>query len=578
MMRTILGFVTLWLIPGISVGQENPSLPDLAPHVVEITGDLSISFPSLRRQPLVGFNPPPRVPEIPLSRHPFLEIYKQATDDLPPSPLSPPQPPDVSTLANRTPNDGMFEAGVGRYLERYLRAHLSVPVAEQTGLLLSARYLGSDGYEPFSSNPSISSGSDSEHLSAGINHRAGSVLVGGKLGLHRSAFSLFGSEHSSGSALALNPDRTISGWNLSAYLGTRPGSSVAAQLSLGTGRTDVETDLFDAAQQSIRPFLQREGQFSLDGSLRAPINDSHAFFTGNLLIQKLEPDGSEENKISSGQVAGRFRLFPGDGLTLDAGLSILGFDAEGQSRSGEDRSLVFLSPDIRLTYSLRPGTDLVFSNEPELSRSTIRDVYFLAPYIEDNPAIQPVLTPVHLSGKINLYNEFIHATASIGLKAVENFRVIESPPGPFKGFDRGYLSVDYESATVTYLDGSITATLSPGVQANAEIAFRRGRLDRSDSIIPYFSPVTFGGSVALDMFDGRLSLKLLARGESARYRDRNKSEKVGSLLLFDTEGTWYLTDQAGITFGIRNLGGNTEFWDNYEIEPTVVYTGARWRW
>ena len=80
------------------------------------------------------------------------------------------------------------------------------------------------------------------------------------------------------------------------------------------------------------------------------------------------------------------------------------------------------------------------------------------------------------------------------------------------------------------------------------------------------------------MFDGRLSLKLLARGESARYRDRNKSEKVGSLLLFDTEGTWYLTDQAGITFGIRNLGGNTEFWDNYEIESTVVYTGARWRW
>ena len=42
------------------------------------------------------------------------------------------------------------------------------------------------------------------------------------------------------------------------------------------------------------------------------------------MIQKLEPDGSEENKISSGQVAGRFRLFHGDGLTLDAGLSILG--------------------------------------------------------------------------------------------------------------------------------------------------------------------------------------------------------------------------------------------------------------
>ena len=90
-MRNILVFLTLLMIPGLSLAQENPTLPDLAPHVVEIIGDLSISFPSLRRQPLVGFNPPPRVPEILSSRRPFLELYKQSTEELPPSPLGAPR-------------------------------------------------------------------------------------------------------------------------------------------------------------------------------------------------------------------------------------------------------------------------------------------------------------------------------------------------------------------------------------------------------------------------------------------------------------------------------------------------------
>ncbi|MDA0379276.1 MAG: hypothetical protein O2899_07270, partial [Bacteroidetes bacterium] len=40
-------------------GAQDAELPDLAPREVEITGDLTISFPTLRRQPIVGFNPPP---------------------------------------------------------------------------------------------------------------------------------------------------------------------------------------------------------------------------------------------------------------------------------------------------------------------------------------------------------------------------------------------------------------------------------------------------------------------------------------------------------------------------------------
>lgn len=577
-MRKTLLILTFLLIPGLSRGQDNPALPDLAPHVVEITGELSISFPSLRRQPLIGFNPPPRVPEIPTSRRPFLELYKQSTDELPPSPLSAPEPPEVSSLANRTPHTGLLETGIGRFVERYFRANLSVPVADQTRVVLSARYQGSDGHEPFVDTPSITTESDISELFAGIHHTTESVQIGGNLDLYRSAYSLFGSEHSSGSPLAVNPDRTVSGWDLSGFIGTKTVSTVAAKLKIGMGRSQIDTDLFDTAEQSIQNVERSEGRLILDGSLRAPISDSHVSIEGNLLIQNLELVETEDDKISSWQIGGTFRLFPGEGVTLDAGFRVLGFDAQRQSRSSTDRSLVFLSPDFRLIYSIRPGAELVLSNKPEISRSTIRDVYYLAPYIEDIAPIQPVLMPLHLSGRVNLYSEFVHATAGIGVKEIENYRIIESPSFLYKSFNRGYMSVDYGSASITYLDGSVTMTLAPGLQGQVDISFRRGRLDDTDAAIPYFSPVTFGASVAVGLFDGRLSLKMLARGESERYRDRTKSKKLDSVLLFDTEGTWYLTPQAGITFGIRNLGGSSEFWDNYEIETSVIYAGARWRW
>ena len=86
-------FLAAHSIPAFA--RQDTVLPDLAPREVEITGDLTIAFPTLRRQPIVGFNPPPRVPDIDSNRRPFTEAYGQASADLPPSPLQAPEPPSV---------------------------------------------------------------------------------------------------------------------------------------------------------------------------------------------------------------------------------------------------------------------------------------------------------------------------------------------------------------------------------------------------------------------------------------------------------------------------------------------------
>ena len=60
-----------------SAQDPQPVLPNLAPREVEIRGQLVIQFPALERQPLIGFNPPPRIPTIPADRRPLVEEYKQ---------------------------------------------------------------------------------------------------------------------------------------------------------------------------------------------------------------------------------------------------------------------------------------------------------------------------------------------------------------------------------------------------------------------------------------------------------------------------------------------------------------------
>ncbi len=586
-----LGAIALGISPETVSAQENVVLPDLAPRVVEIRGELTISFPSLSRQPLVGFNPPPRVPEIPRGRRPFTEIYKQSKDDLPPSPLRRPEPPEASTTVHRSPVQGIAEFGVGRYLERYLRANLSAPMSRRTTLILNGQYSGTNGYEPFPTDPTIQTAADAQSISAGIRHILDRFRTGFSVGLMRSAYSLFGARAIASAPTTTNPDRTLTGWNATAWLATAPGSRISAKLSLLADHTVFKTDLFDPNLRQNPTLDRTEDHLLMKGTIETPLNEGRASIDGHLSFQGLDTDGFPGRTVSSGSVAGSYEFQASERVSVNAGLRLLGFDALGQAAGGADRSILFLSPDVDVNYSLRPGAWLSFSNKPEVSTASMRDVYISAPFIEDFPAIQPVLTPVHLKSSLHVATEFVQADAGIGWKDVKNYRYIESLPVAMNGFAEGFLAVDYGEASILYLDGQVAASLAPGIQASAQIAFRRGRLDNApgnipdkisdknaESVIPYFSPITTGASLSVALLEGDVLLKLLLRGESARYRDRAETSRVGSIVLIDVEGAWYVTPQVGAVVGVRNLGGAAEFWDNYEWESSVFYAGARWRW
>ncbi len=57
--------------------RESSLLPEIDPQDIEIRSQFKARFPGLRRQPILGFDPTPRVYQIDSDRTPFMETQEQ---------------------------------------------------------------------------------------------------------------------------------------------------------------------------------------------------------------------------------------------------------------------------------------------------------------------------------------------------------------------------------------------------------------------------------------------------------------------------------------------------------------------
>ncbi|WP_148898867.1 hypothetical protein [Fodinibius salinus] len=97
-------------------GSENSLLPEIDPQDIEIRSQFKAQFPGLRRQPILGFDPTPRVYQIDPNRTPYLEDRDQAVADLEVSNLSRPAPPEYTPFHYSSDINAFARMGIGSYL------------------------------------------------------------------------------------------------------------------------------------------------------------------------------------------------------------------------------------------------------------------------------------------------------------------------------------------------------------------------------------------------------------------------------------------------------------------------------
>jgi len=97
-------------------GSENSLLPEIDPQDIEIRSQFKARFPGLRRQPILGFDPKPRVYQVDPNRMPFMETQEQVVANLPVSSLSRPAPPSYSFPYYSSEINAFGRLGVGSYM------------------------------------------------------------------------------------------------------------------------------------------------------------------------------------------------------------------------------------------------------------------------------------------------------------------------------------------------------------------------------------------------------------------------------------------------------------------------------
>lgn len=105
----------------LSAQQTDPQtqqnlLPEIDPQDIEIRSQFQARFPGLRRQPILGFNPKPRVFQVDPNRTPFIESEEAIAASVPVGQLDRPEAPTYTPLSYVEPTSGFARLGIGTFV------------------------------------------------------------------------------------------------------------------------------------------------------------------------------------------------------------------------------------------------------------------------------------------------------------------------------------------------------------------------------------------------------------------------------------------------------------------------------
>jgi len=578
MMRPVLLLVVLSFLVMPSQARQDAALPDLAPRQVEITGDLTIAFPALRRQPIIGFNPPPRVPDISSSRLPFTEAYAQRSADLPPSPLQPPDPPQVSAIERRATADGLLDVRVGAYLDRTVTADATLIQSEATTLLLDVDYFGTDGQDVLIGGAPLTTGRDYFRTGFDLEQRTGSMIFGVDGSGFWSSYGLFGAIPDPAGPAQADAARSFSGFEGGLSMSSRPGARKRLHFGTSAGVAGVDTDVFDPAVR-IDPTTDREAAFvEIDARAAFPIRDGELRFEALGSSMGLDAGSFPGSTVTSGMALAEVAWQYSAKLFVRAGAAFMGFDSDRQTLVDPSRSLSYVSPIVGLEYVASDALSLEALVRPVLSSGHLDDIMRQHPFVADEPLMLPSLATVDASLGLRMQTELVTVGFSGGWRDQPFRRVAFERGGNTRGYASGYPVLDYRSADVLYSALDLTLIPFQGLQIGMDALWQRAELALTGNQAPYTSPFVFSGFVSLGLLNGDLESRIAFVHETSRHADLAQTLEIPAYTSVSAMVSWFFHHNYGLTTGVRDLGSNHQFWRNYAFESGVFFIGFRYRW
>lgn len=541
--------------------QDQSLLPEINPQDIEIRSQFQARFPGLRRQPILGFNPRPRVFQIDPNRMPFIEDEETVVANLPIGQLSRPEPPEYDMLEYATPKNGFIRAGIGSYITPEVDAFATAKLSDSNWISTDLHFTSSDGHDE-SVNTSYRFADATLKSYNRISDRTNLVLKVGAISDFNHQLQL-----DSGVEDLLNTNTKIS------RLGFKGSADVEVASTSMTGTKISANGFYDDYSTTSGLSLFESSATEAGGGLQAEYSrlGNHLYEIHSINLEtelgNTSPLFSDSYSWSVSTLSASYeRLF---NYKTDVQVSL---GASGVTDAVNDFTFYF-SPKAQVKHTVFRGLEVNVEAFAGPSYQTYSDIRSENRFFNIN---SPVEHQYEMKALGELEMEPFIGTKIVGgasFQDIKNYLYYSRDAVPMNiiDIDAGYYSVEFQDATIFRAYGGFTQDLKPDVLWFSADGYWQIPTLSNDDRIPYTETVAINAALSLRAKD---NLLLEGWGEFAGGREDHNGESLSSYVLIGGRFELSLTDQFGVYGKLLNLlNENYQLWQGYEERGFQGFVG-----
>ena len=532
---------------------EQSLLPDIDPQDIEIRSQFQARFPGLDRQPILGFNPRPRVYQIDPNRLPYLENEEDVLASLPVGSLDRPEPPEYSALGYRSPKYAFIRMGLGSDITPEADAFATARVADNSWISGNVRFTSSDGHEEQLNTGYrlFDAGINSySRLSNKTTMRVNAGIISNfnrQLQLDSDNENLLQAESKIG------VDGFRGGVNIDLSETTLSGTNIAVSGYANNFSVDSDLEPFNATDVSEWG-LRASGVYSRLGN---NLNEIHRLRVQTQL-GGVNPVLNESANWSVSTLSGHYeRLFNYQtDVKVSAGVSAV-------SDSQQD-FVLYVAPMAEVKHTVFRGLDIRLKAHGKPSHKSLLDVQKTNRFFDIDSNLRHQYEKMALGELTTEPFYGTKITGGVSVQDITNFMYFNRTVAPYgiNDITGGYYSAEFNDASIFKIYGGFTQDLKAEVLwLSADAYLQRPRLSGEDRDIPYMETLSVASSVS---FRPVKELLIEGWGEFKSGRESHTGESLPSYVTLGGRFEISLTENFGIYGKLINLlDEDYEYWEGY---------------
>jgi hypothetical protein len=543
---------------------QNSLLPEIDPQDIEIRSEFRARFPGIRRQPILGFNPKPRVFRIDPNRVPFMESDREAVASIALTQLDRPEPPVKSVLEEPSRTNAFVKSGFGSFTTPELEAYVLRRLNNESIASINADYSSSNGHLE---------DQDSGFRFFNLNGVYGTKLKGGaKLSAKIGAFSdfnhLFELSNNVPSDNSGTAEKDYQGLNAGFILENNTNELEGWELYMNLSAVDVDLMAQNAAlrgnqtEQSIQTGFKKEWAGSkLYDVFSAKIDIKG----GNYSTEGI----GDTQWISSSATFGYSSLFNyATEIELEGGIAYL---------SDGFRSKPLLVLNSKLNHTIKEGLNLIGKIYAQPEIESVWEHHQNNRFLNTGSQTQFQYT-FGVDGGIEFKPlKTTQIFGSISYKAIDNYSYYTRAQRAFgANTEQTFYTINYSVASKFRMEMGITQQIiSDKFWFDGILYAQRPELKRGGDI-PFEERLGAEGVFSVKPLDQvTISSWMQYVGERKDGGSPN-SQNVEGYLLVNGGVDYKFNEKFGVYLKVLNiLGQNYEVWQGYEERPFQIFGGIK---